>query len=313
MNAWQVLRQLQYLIRSRDWTGSINNVFASESVKITSGPRSEAFEKMRLPVCLIRPMGMTVDPEHNDAPDHLEQEIAITLAVAHSGDAFGEYSMVGGMRTSNTRSQGRGLLEVEEELFNAIELLNTDDGIVIQHRASSAVEAQDIRGQFVQFRDYLFRANLTADRFYHPVLYMGSWADILNTPTPTVTPTPSPTVTPTPTPRTPTPSPTPTPTLRTPTPSPSPTPTLRTPTPTPRTPTPSPTPTGTPSPYVSPTPTPTPTLRTPTPSPSPTPTPTPKTPTPTPRTLRRLRLQLRRSRQLRLRELRRLRRLRLRA
>ena len=40
--------------------------------------------------------------------------------------------MLGGQRTGQTNSTGRGLLEVEEELFAAVELLNDDDGILIR-------------------------------------------------------------------------------------------------------------------------------------------------------------------------------------
>lgn len=193
MNTWQILRQLQYLIRAQTWAGGVTTVFASGSVKITAAIPEETVEKLILPACLIGPRGATADPEFQDVPDYLEQEIVIRLIAGHAGDAFGEYTLVGGQRTGQTRSPGRGLLEVEEELFNAVELLNTDDGIVIQHRASSAVEPQLVEGQYIAMRDYLFRADVTADRYYHPVENLQSTDDVRNTPTPSPTPTPTPT------------------------------------------------------------------------------------------------------------------------
>jgi len=166
MNTWQVVRQIQYLLRERDWTGSATTVFHTSSVIITSAPRESALEQMIMPVALIRPLGATSDDEE---PDLISQEIAITIGVAHAGDSMGEYPVVGGQRVGQTASTGRGLLEIEEELFAAVEFLNTDDGVVIQHRASSSVEPQFVAGQYVLFRDYLFRAWVTADRYYHPV------------------------------------------------------------------------------------------------------------------------------------------------
>ena len=151
MNTWQVCRQIQYLLRQRAWTGSATKVFHTDSVLITSAPRESALEQLIMPAALIRPMGATSD------------------AVAHAGDAFGEYPMVGGQRAGQEESQGRGLLEIEEEVFAAIELVNTDDGVVIQYRATSEVQPQLVQNQYLLFRDYLFRADLTADRYYHPV------------------------------------------------------------------------------------------------------------------------------------------------
>ena len=166
MNTWQVCRQVQYLLRQRAWTGSVTKVFASASVLITAAPRESVVEQLVMPAALIRPMGATSDDEE---PDFITQELALTLAVAHAGDAYGEYPVVGGQRTGQTDSTGRGLLEVEEEVFAAIEFLNTDSGVLIQHRVSSAAEPQLIGSQYLLLRDYLFRLDLTADRFYHPV------------------------------------------------------------------------------------------------------------------------------------------------
>lgn len=166
MNTWQVCRQIQYLLREQVWTGSATAVFHTSSVLITAAPRESAMEQLIMPAALIRPLGATSDDEE---PDFITQELALTLAVSHAGDSYGEYPLVGGQRTSQTDSSGRGLLEVEEEVFNAIEFLNTDAGVLIQHRVSSAAEPRMIGDQYLLLRDYMFRADLTADRYYHPV------------------------------------------------------------------------------------------------------------------------------------------------
>jgi len=167
VNAWQDFRQLQYLIRAQTWPDGATVAFSSQSVIISASPIEETAEKIILPMAIIRPGGATSD---QDDPDLLDQEVVISLGVGHAGDAYGEHPMVGGQRTSQTRSQGRGLLEVEEVLFNAVELLNTDDGVVIQFKAKSAPAASYIASQYYLFRDYLFSLICTADRFYHPVI-----------------------------------------------------------------------------------------------------------------------------------------------
>jgi len=166
VNCWQVCRQIQYLLREQTWTGSATKVFHTKSILITAAPRESAVEQLIMPAVLIRPLGATSDDEE---PDFVSQELALTLATAHAGDSYGEYPLVGGQRTGQTDSTGRGLLEIEEEVFNAIEFLNTDSGVLIQHRMSSAAEPKLVGNQYLLLRDYMFRAELTADRFYHPV------------------------------------------------------------------------------------------------------------------------------------------------
>ena len=167
MNTWQCLRQLQYLHRQRRWTGSSTSVWASKSVIISAAPHEEIVERVTMPVAVIRPGSCSVDRYR---PDLLDQEVVITLGVSHAGDAYGEFPVVGGHRTSQTESKGRGLLEVEEEMFAAAELLNADDGIEIQFRGASATQPKLVSGQYLLLRDYLFRLDVTTDRYYHPVI-----------------------------------------------------------------------------------------------------------------------------------------------
>lgn len=175
MNLWQVARQLQYLLQQQNWTGSSNVVFAPNSVLITPGPLESVFDaSFVMPAALIHPMGATVDPESQEEPDYIEQELAVALAVANMNDVVNQAGLIGSQRTGQTSSVGRGLLEVEEELFNAIEFLNTDDGVVIQHRTSSSPTVRSFEEQSMVMREYLFRVEVTADRFYHPVINVTS-------------------------------------------------------------------------------------------------------------------------------------------
>jgi hypothetical protein len=166
VNTWQCLRQLQYLLRGAKWEASSNVVFHSDSVIVSAAPREETIEKVIMPLIVLRPGGATIETQ----PDFLNQEVLITLGVSHAGDAFGEAPLLGMQRSSQELSPGRGLLEIEEEVFGAIDRLNTDAGIVVQHRASGAVQAAYVSGQYLAFRDYMFVLDVTASRFYHAAM-----------------------------------------------------------------------------------------------------------------------------------------------
>jgi len=170
VNTWQVARQIKYLLQERDWTGSATTVFAPGSVLITTMPTADALKSgIVMPGAFVRPLGNAVDPEGQELPDLIEQEISIALIASIVNDTFGEAMLIGGQRTGQTDSRGRGLLELEEEMFAAVELLNTDDGVVIQHIASSAPQPTLVGSDMAIVREYGFRVDLTADRFYHPV------------------------------------------------------------------------------------------------------------------------------------------------
>ena len=168
MNTWQVCQQVKYLLQQQKWTGSSTTVFGR--VVITTKPTEEAVATgIVMPGAMVRPLSNSVDPDAGELPDAIELELVIALIVSVENDPFGEAMLIGAQRTGQTDSRGRGLLEIEEEMFNAVELLNTDDGVLIQHIASGAPAPTMISGNMAVIREYGFRAFLTSDRFYHPV------------------------------------------------------------------------------------------------------------------------------------------------
>jgi len=170
MTGWQVLRQLQFLLKNQDWTGSSTPVFHERSVIIAVGDElSFLSEGLMPPMAIIRPGGAQSDPLHGEEPDLIQQDIDIALVQIVHGDKIGQNVLIGAYRQGQTDSRGRGLLELEEELFNAVEKLTYEDGVVIQNMAVGAALTQvDDRNNVVAFRDYTFQALVTADRFYHP-------------------------------------------------------------------------------------------------------------------------------------------------
>ncbi len=171
MNTWQLCGELRSVLRALLWTGSSNQVFGSEAVVVTVGPEADAGGAMRFPAALIRPLDASVDPDHSQQPDLIRQRIGIRLMAAVAGDAIGEVPLLGGFWTTvaDDASQGRGLLELEEELYNAVELLSLDDGVEIQFMAAGASQAVLLEGTgYIAFRDYEFEAWVTASRDYPP-------------------------------------------------------------------------------------------------------------------------------------------------
>src|SRR3990172_5234545 len=107
-NTFQVLEEIKARLLSQEWTGSSNKVFHPGSVLITVGVDDQALSTMVSPICLIRPLEATSDP-------------------------VGENTLMGGNKTGgDLTSLGRGLFEIEEELLNAIKVMNALEGVLIQ-------------------------------------------------------------------------------------------------------------------------------------------------------------------------------------
>lgn len=167
MNTWQVVRQLKFLLEAQKWTGTSNEVFAQGHVKATSGLDEQTFiNKLNFPCVLIQPGNARPDPEEQGFVDI---DIGFRLAVKHSGDAIGEGSLIGNNRPDQEEtSRGRGLLELEEMLFDAVGKLTDLDGIRIIHLLSSATRTLNTNSVYIAQRDYLHTVTTTMDKFYHP-------------------------------------------------------------------------------------------------------------------------------------------------
>lgn len=167
MNAFQIALQLRHLLRAQTWTGSATKVFQKNSVRVSVGPSREILSSLVPPIAIIRPMGSTADPEE---PELFTQTYEVLLATVIPGDEIGENALVGGNRQSFTDSRGRGLLEVEEELLNAVAKLSEIDGVRIQVKSVGATQAQiDENSNYITWREYSLEGIVTGDRFYHPV------------------------------------------------------------------------------------------------------------------------------------------------
>lgn len=164
MNAQQILRQIQFLLRQQTWTTSVP-VWHTDSVRVTIEPEREVFVRLTPPMAFVRPGPFTADREE---PTFGEMEFVVRLATLNKNDMIGESVLIGSNRTGQLAAPGKGLLEIEEKMFDALALLSSVNGIETVFLAASAAAAEVVEQGYAAARDYQFRAWATADRYYHP-------------------------------------------------------------------------------------------------------------------------------------------------
>lgn len=167
MNCRQLLEAIQIKLRAATWpSGSAGAIFHPGSVVVTPGTSPDRILARRggVPLALIHAGSAQVDPEAGENQNLLRQELTVTLVVANNSDGFGEASMLGGPKSGGVgESDGRGILELEVELFRTMKLLDADDGVNIVLEATGAADfIEDESSNGVTYRDYQFRADITA-------------------------------------------------------------------------------------------------------------------------------------------------------
>ena len=163
MNGWQVAKQLRHLLRAATWGDSPSDkVFGT--VLVSQGPSDRAVGQLRFPFALVVPLDATAD---DDEPTLEFQRFEVRLVARVATDALGEAVLIGGSRSSQGASGGRGILELEEVLMDTLADLNRTNGIRLRNTYKSAVEAQvDENLGYVGLRAYRLEAHLTVDRSY---------------------------------------------------------------------------------------------------------------------------------------------------
>lgn len=164
MSPWQAAREIQCLLLKRVWPDSPgNHVFAN--VFVSQGPAEDtAFSSMTFPAALVRVLDATADADNQV---HQTQRFEVLVMVKHTGDQFGEAAMVGGNRPSQGGSGGRGLLEVEEQVMQALQFLDPTSAFRLQMTSAGAAEAAFLSDVgYLVHRPLTFQARLTTTRVY---------------------------------------------------------------------------------------------------------------------------------------------------
>ncbi len=164
MNDWQVARQLKYLLKAQAWPGGTNKVFSDAIV--SAGVDDEAYGNLPAPYAVVQPLDSRADPTNPLLWESGAFDVIVGVRVA--GDMFGEYALIGN-RLDVLTSDGRGLLEVQEELYKAIARLTGADGVSFALAYKSAVAAakpiED--ASYIAERTYRFEGTMSAKRSYH--------------------------------------------------------------------------------------------------------------------------------------------------
>lgn len=161
MNEHTLMNSLKTELVAQTWTGSSNVVFPSGSVAVVPDldlAMEAALKTMRTPFALMKLEESTSDPDYDEDPNFVRLGVKVRLAVTIPGDAVGENAVMGANKTGgSTKSEGRGLLELEQELHNAIGKVNAKESIVLQCRQKGATGGAVVEGKLnTAFRDYTF-------------------------------------------------------------------------------------------------------------------------------------------------------------
>ena len=162
MNTRELCLAVQTQLRARLWDGSGEKVFATNGVLVSLGIDKEVAARVRLPLAVILPLGASPDPEHNQEPGLIKRQIQIRLYASVAGDPWGQDPLLGACRPSTTSSDGAGLLELEEELWATVEILNALESINLLFVSASAAAVQWMDGSKIAVgSDYTFDATIT--------------------------------------------------------------------------------------------------------------------------------------------------------
>lgn len=180
MNPYQAARQLQYLLLASTWADSPGEyVFGhgpeviDGSVRLSEGLDPAVAGELRVPFALVTIGTKEYDPEE---PGLVLQDFEVILVQSVLGDPFGERILSGANRGSSGAggSDGRGILELEERVENAIGKLTGANGARAVIAATAAPPAVKVErsGDLLASRKYVVRAWCTRAAHFEPPLYL---------------------------------------------------------------------------------------------------------------------------------------------
>ena len=155
MNEFTVAKRIKALLEARVWSGGNSPVFGD--VLVSAGVSLEAYKsQLRWPFALILVGATEAD---DDAADLALARFSIKLAQRVASDNTGEAAVIGGPSPSSLVSAARGILDLQEQLYDTIALLSLKDQITLQWISASAIAASiDDDHGYIAERDYEFEA-----------------------------------------------------------------------------------------------------------------------------------------------------------
>lgn len=123
-NLKQQIQQLVTQLQAQQWPGGTNVVFSSSSILVSRYISEKVMSSTRVPICQIMPGPIQSDPQYGEEPDLWKVEIVVRILVCIPGDAVGQNPLMGANRRDTTKSEGAGILDVEQQVYAAIGKLN---------------------------------------------------------------------------------------------------------------------------------------------------------------------------------------------
>lgn len=158
MDVLSAAELIRTYLDAAEWTPG-DPLFPQGSVVITNGPERDAWINLIPPSCMIGIGAARNDPEFSEEPGLLFQTFALMVAASVQNDALGEASLIG---ANIAGGDGRGLLEVEREVFRIVQVLNGAEGFNLQLRGMSGVEPfWDAESGYISTRSYSYEGIIT--------------------------------------------------------------------------------------------------------------------------------------------------------
>jgi hypothetical protein len=99
----------------------------------------------------------------DEEPGFLRFNVGLRLITDIPNDWTGEAPLMGANPTlGSTRSEGRGIFEIEQQVFGAIGILNALESVDLQCTQKGEVEVDQVGNVMVAYRDYTFQCYGTA-------------------------------------------------------------------------------------------------------------------------------------------------------
>jgi hypothetical protein len=157
MNSFAVALAVRDLLAAAVWPGLGGEVVFGKVLVSAGVDVEQTRSQLRFPFVRILPDSLDVDDE---AEDLVTQRFVLSVVQSVAGDPWGETVLLGGPGPAGgLTSKGRGLMALEQVVFDAVRLLSAQDGIQVQFTGASAVSAQlDAELGYVAQRDYTFEA-----------------------------------------------------------------------------------------------------------------------------------------------------------
>jgi len=170
MNQLQVLQQLKKLLSERRFFGDVSEPLAFVDVVISEASILELFASSdaQLPMAKLSAGSVSWSRKIQGYSDAMSYDVTVACEV--EGDALGEHVMIGGaIDASVIGPDGRGVLELGEEVLETLKLVDPRLGLSLQLKSEGQSQAAPIDStRWIAERTYTFTGKGTASAFFFP-------------------------------------------------------------------------------------------------------------------------------------------------